>query len=121
MSPVIILAAVLFFFSPFEGMLLSAGLLAAIATRWLAWRRYAFALDGDRLLVRSGWWRRRLKILPTRNIQSIDYLQVLVDRWFGVASLTIGVAGGGLAGHGIKALPVKTARSLRGQLLTSFA
>jgi putative membrane protein len=97
------------------------GLLVALATRWLAWRRYAYALDGDRLLVRSGWWRRRIKILPVRNIQSVDYVQLIVDRWFGTAALTIGVAGGGLTGHGIKALPAKTAREIRTQLLSPFA
>lgn len=121
LSPLLLAAALLVVFSLLEGVLVSAGLLAIIATRWLAWRRYAFALEGDRLLVRSGWWRRRLKILPMKNIQSADYHQFFVDRWFGVASLVIGVAGGGLAGHGIKALPAKTARGLREQLLSSFA
>jgi putative membrane protein len=121
LSPIILVAAVLLVFTPWQGALVAAGLLAIVATRWLAWRRYAFALDGDRLLVRSGWWRRRLRILPIRNIQSVDYVQIIVDRWFAVASLTIGVAGGGLAGHSIKALPAKTARGLREQLLASFA
>jgi putative membrane protein len=99
---------------------IAAILVASIALRWLDWRRYRYALDGDRLLVRSGWWRRRLRILPVKSIQSLDYRQSFVDRWFGVASLTIGVAGGGLAGHGIRALPVKCARSLRDQLLSRF-
>jgi putative membrane protein len=121
LSPVLLVAAFLLYFSILQGALVAVGLVAIVATRWLAWRRYAFALDGDRLLVRSGWWRRRLRILPIRNIQSIDYVQLIVDRWFGVASLAIGVAGGGLAGHSIKALPAKTARGLREQLLSSFA
>ena len=105
----------------FVPALLLAGLLVTLATRWLAWRRYAYALDGDRLLVRSGWWRRRVRILPVRNIQSVDYVQMIVDRWFGTAGLVIGVAGGGLTGHGIKALPAKTAREIRDQLLSPFA
>ena len=88
--------------------------------RFLAWRRYAFALDGDRLLVRSGWWRRRIRILPIRNVQSVDYLQSFIDRRLRTANLEIGVAGGGLTGHGIKALPSKTARELREQLLSPF-
>ena len=50
----------------------AAALLGIAATRALAWRRIAFALDGDRLLIRSGWWRRRLVILPKARIQSID-------------------------------------------------
>ena len=105
----------------FVPYLLLFGLLVALATRWLAWRRYAYALDGDRLLVRSGWWRRRIRILPVRNIQSVDYVQLIVDRWFGTAGLVIGVAGGGLTGHEIKALPAKTAREIREQLLSRFA
>jgi hypothetical protein len=31
------------------------------------------------------------------------------------------VAGGGMAGHGIKALPAETARDIRDQLLSRFA
>lgn len=100
---------------------LLAGLLLVVALRWLDWRRYGYALDGDRLLVRSGWWRRRLRILPLRNIQSLDYRQSFVGRWFGIASLHIGVAGGGLTSHGIKALPAETARALRRDLLSRFA
>jgi putative membrane protein len=101
-------------------VLILLSLLGAIATRWLAWRRYAYAFDGDRLLVRSGWWRRRLKILPVRNVQSVDYLQSFISRWFGTADLVIGVAGGGLAGHGIRALPSEIARQVREQLLSRF-
>ena len=96
-------------------------LVAMIPVRWLAWRRYGYVFDGDRLLVRSGWWRRRVKILPLKNIQSLDFTQIFVDRWFDTANLTIGVAGGGLAGHGIKALPTETARQLRDRLLSKFA
>ena len=119
--PVALGAAALFAFLPLQGGLVAAAVVAVAVTRWLAWRRYAYALDGDRLLVRSGWWRRRLKILPIRNIQSVDYVQMIVDRWFGTAGLVIGVAGGGLTGHGIKALPAKTAREIRDQLLSRFA
>ena len=66
-------------------MLLSASILlsvvaVAILLRWLAWHRAAYALDGDRLLVRNGWWRRRLTILPTAKIQSIDVAENLVSR-----------------------------------------
>ena len=120
LTPVYLVAIFLLIFTPWQGALVAAGLLIVIAIRWLAWRRYAYAFDGDRLLVRSGWWQRRLKILPMRNVQSVDYLQSFVARWFGAADLVIGVAGGGLAGHGIRALPSKTAREVRDQLLSRF-
>ena len=106
----------------FAPMLLSATILlgviaVAILVRWLAWRRSAYALDRDRLLVRSGWWRRRLTILPTAKIQSIDLTENLVTRLFGTSALHFGVAGGGMGGHIIPAIPSRTARELRDQLL----
>lgn len=95
---------------------------AVIAARWLGWRRYRYALDGDRLLVRSGWWRRRLVMLPLTNIQSVDFTESIVSRRFGTASLTIGVASGrGYSAHGIASLPRETARALRVALLSPFA
>jgi membrane protein YdbS with pleckstrin-like domain len=104
-----------------QGALIGVGVIVVAATRWLAWRRYAVALDGDRLLVRSGGWRRGTKVLPVRNIQSVDFVQLFIHRWFGTADLVIGVAGSGMAGHGIKALPTKTARDIRTALLSRFA
>jgi putative membrane protein len=101
-------------------LILIALLLGLILVRVLAWRRYGYVFDGERLLVRSGWWRRRIKILPIRNIQSADYHQIFIDRWFGIAGLQLGVAGGGATSHGIKALPSETARSLRDELLSRF-
>ena len=93
-----------------------------IATRWLGWRSYRYALDGDRLLVRSGWWKRRLIILPLASIQSADVTQNIVSRRFGTAALTFGVASGrGYSSHGIPALRRDTAHGLRDKLLKPFA
>ncbi len=98
-----------------------AGLLAMIALRWLAWRRTTFALDDDRLLIRGGWWRRRLTILPVAKIQSIDLTENFITRWFGTATLRFGVAGGGSTGHSIPAIPRAAARELRDELLGTGA
>ena len=94
---------------------------AALIVRWLAWRRAAYALDGDRLLLRTGWWRRRLTVLPRAKIQSIDLSENFVSRLFGTARLRFGVAGGGIGGHSIPAIPRPAARQLRDQLLGSAA
>ena len=94
-------------------------LLAVIGLRWLAWRRTAYALDRDRLLLRIGWWRRRLTILPLCRIQSIDLSENFITRWFGTASLRFGVAGGGVRGHSIPAIPRAAARQLRDEVLGS--
>ena len=95
---------------------------AMIATRWLGWRRYRYALDGDRLLIRSGWWKRRLIILPLASIQSVDVTESIISRRFGSAALTFGVASGrGFSSHGIPALPRAVAWTLRERVLAPFA
>ncbi|MBA2771381.1 MAG: PH domain-containing protein [Sphingomonas sp.] len=91
---------------------------ALLFARWLAWRRTAYALDGERLLVRSGWWRRRLLLLPLDRVQSIDIKESLVSRWFGISTLVFGVAGGrGFSAHTIPAVERESARKLRDELL----
>lgn len=95
--------------------------LALLAVRHVEWRRTAYALDGDRLMTRSGWWRRRQVILPMDKIQSIDLAENFVGRWFGIATLRLGVAGGSLGGHIIPAIPREAARILRKDLLSSGA
>jgi putative membrane protein len=103
---------------PAIGLAMTVILAAIVAERWLSWRRTGFALDGDRLLVRAGWWRRRTLVLPLRRIQSIDLKHNLISRRFGTGSLVFGVAGGkGFSDHRIPALPEKKARDLREQLL----
>lgn len=95
---------------------------ALVTTRWLSWRRFCYALDGDRLLVQSGWWRRRLLILPLTSIQSADVTENVFSRRFGTATLTLGVASGrGYSSHGIPALDREIAHTLRGQLLIPYA
>lgn len=121
LTPLVVIAAANLLFQPVFGGAGLAVLAAVLATRFMAWRRYAYALDGDRLIVRSGWWRRRVKFLPLGSVQSVDYQQSLLARRFGVADILIGVAGGGTTSHGIQALPAETAREIRTHLLSRFA
>jgi len=118
LSPLLVAAVVQIFFLPVVAAALLGVYLLAVALRWLDWRRTAWALDDDRLLVRSGWWRRRIVILPTDKIQSIDLSESVFSRWFGIATLAFGVPGGsGFSAHRLTALPRETARILRRQLL----
>ena len=119
--PLTIPAAVQLLFAPLVAAAGFVGLGGVIAIRWLDWRRTRYALDGDRLLVRRGWWRRRLVILPLTSVQSVDLTENFISRWFDTASLLIGVAGGsGFSAHGIPALPRETAHALRSELLLRF-
>ena len=109
-------------FAPALGLLWVAVPLVLAGLRYVEWRRTGYALDGDRLLMRSGWWRRRLVILPLSKIQSIDLAENFVGRWFEIATLRFGVAGGsGFAAHIIPAIPREAARQLRRELLSSSA
>lgn len=118
LSPFLVLALVQIVFVPVAGAAAVAAILAAVATRWLAWRRTGYVLDEDRLVFRAGWWRRRTVILPKRRIQSIDLTESFVSRRFGIATLIFGVAGGSaISTHMIPALPRETARQLRHELL----
>lgn len=114
-------AAIQLLFFPLIALAGFIAITVLIAFRWLAWRRTRYALDGDRLLVRRGWWRRQTVILPLASIQSVDLTENFISRRFGTASLLIGVAGGsGFSAHGVPALPRETARTLRAELLAKF-
>ena len=118
-APLLLIAVGQSMFMPWLGALGFGLLVGGIALRWLAWRRTGYALDSERLLIRTGWWRRRTLVLPIRRIQSIDLTQNFISRWFGTATLAFGVAGGsGFSAHEIPALHEEKARGLREQLLS---
>jgi len=106
---------------PIAGVSSLAIMLAAVGLRALAWRRLGYAIDGDRLLMRSGWLMRRVVVLPKARIQTIEWSQNFVTRWFGTATLQFGVAGGKAGTHLIPAIPSAAARALRDDLLSSLA
>ena len=117
--PLLAVAAVQMLFFPIVGALIIIFVFGAVGLRWLAWTRTGYAMDTDRLLIRTGWWRRRTLILPIRRIQSVDLSQNFISRWFGTASLNFGIAGGsGFSAHEIPALHEEKARDLRQQLLS---
>jgi putative membrane protein len=118
-APLLLVAAGQAAFMPWLGALTFSLLIGGVVLRWLAWRRTGYALDSERLLIRTGWWRRRILVLPIRRIQSIDLTQNFISRSFGTANLAFGVAGGGgFSAHEIPALHEEKARDLREQLLS---
>ena len=56
-------------------------------------------------------------MLPASKIQSLDLRENFISRVLGIAWLQFGVAGGGMTGHSIPAIPRGEARKLRDQLL----
>jgi len=61
---------------------------------YLNWRHHQYALTDSQLFVRSGWWRRKLTMLPLRKIQTVDVSQSPLDHPLDLATVTIGIAGG---------------------------
>nr|WP_314445797.1 PH domain-containing protein [uncultured Sphingomonas sp.] len=98
---------------------LGAGFVALAAMRWLEWRRTGFAVEAERLLIRTGWWQRRTLLLPLRNVQSVTLLENSLGRRFGIASLAIDVAGGRSGGQRLPSLPREQASLLRRELLSA--
>lgn len=92
-----------------------------IAGRWLSWRRFRYALDVDRLLIRSGWWQRRLIILPLTSVQSADVTENIFSRRFALAAVTLGVASGsGYSSHRVPAIRREIAYALRREVLGPY-
>ena len=89
---------------------------------FLSWRHHQYALTDRQLFVRSGWWRRRLTILPRRKIQTVDVSQSPLDHPLNLATLSIGIAGGSaIRPVMIQAIGFAQAMDLRRQLLSQTA
>jgi putative membrane protein len=83
---------------------------------WLHWRAHRYALIGDQLYVRTGFWAQTLTLLPLRRVQSVDIRHSFISRFIGLAEIAIGVAGRSGAVT-IQAIPLAEAMVLRARLL----
>ncbi|MCG6119899.1 MAG: PH domain-containing protein [Blastomonas sp.] len=83
---------------------------------WLHWRAHRYALEGNQLYVRDGFWAQRLTLLPLRRVQSVDIKQSAVSRFIGLADVEVGVAGRSSAVT-VHTIPVDDAIALRTRLL----
>ncbi|HEY9092003.1 PH domain-containing protein [Parasphingorhabdus sp.] len=87
--------------------------------KYLNWRHHHYALSDTHLFVRRGWWRSKLTILPIRKVQTVDIGQSPLDHPLGLASVTVGVAGGSsMAPLKICAIPLTAAKALRSKLIS---
>lgn len=88
-------------------------LFAALGTRFHQW------LDaGDRIAIRSGFWKPKTTLLPHASVQSVDLKTDFILRPLGLATLVFGVPGGSALGaHEIPAIPIAIATDLRARIL----
>lgn len=94
------------------------------STRWINWftyRRNGFAETPAYLLVRSGFFVRKLRVIPREKIQGIRMIEGPLDRLFGVAQLDVGIASAGTLEQRVENLSVHNARALAGRLAQDAA
>jgi len=96
--------------------------LAAAAVAYLQWQRlvYWFDSDGD-LRVASGVLQKRERRLHLSRLQSVEVVQPLLARIFGMAQVRVEVAGAGDSRVTLSYLTVSNANDLRAETLARAA
>lgn len=118
MVPLAAIGAVQALFVPWLGAVTIVLVAAASLLRILAWPRTRYALDGEHLFIEGGWWQQHRLLLPRARVQSADVSDNALTRLFGVATVRLGVAGGGgWSSHSVPAIPRDLAHDLRRALL----
>jgi putative membrane protein len=104
-------------------ILLGLVALAAVALGYsaLAWRMTAYAIDDNSVHMRKGVLFRQQRDARLDRLQAVDIRQPLLARLFGLAELTLEVAGGSGSAIAIGFLKDADARQLRADLLARAA
>jgi putative membrane protein len=97
-----------------------AGSLAVIGSV-IRWARFWYRFDGRTLIVRGGLLQRWERTLPPARIQSVDVVQKLTHRVFGVVELRIEVVGGQSTEAPLVALLPEEAQQLRALLMADHS
>lgn len=95
--------------------------LVAFGYAALAWRMTAYAVDDDAVHLRKGVLYRQQRHARLDRLQAVDIRQPLLARLFGLAELTLEVAGGSGSGVAIGFLKESDAQLLRADLLARAA
>ena len=103
-----------------------------LALAWAPWavhaarqhaRRAGYALNGQLLAVRAGWWSRHWRFAGIDKIQALRLERTPLDRAFGMASLWLDTAGARPTEPMLRLrfLPEAEARALHGRLAAELA
>lgn len=57
------------------------------------WSHRGYAIGRDHILVRSGFWRRRTLVIPYYRLQTVDFVQSILQRRWGIATVVPDTAG----------------------------
>ncbi|MGH3355462.1 MAG: PH domain-containing protein [Nocardioidaceae bacterium] len=90
---------------------------AGLVYGFLAWWFTRYRIDAEELRIDSGAVMRRSRRISIERLQSVDVVQPLVARLFGMAELRFEVAGGSRTEAPLAYLRLEEAHRLRGVLL----
>lgn len=77
---------------------------------------FRFYIEGDKLIIKSGWFKKVTKIIPLEKIQSVHIEQGPLHQLFNIVKLSIDTAGSQKAEATIDALHKSMAEALKYQL-----
>ncbi len=103
------------------GGILVVVLVAVIALMVLSWRMTRYRVTADALELRRGVVFRQHRLAQLDRLQAVDVVQPLLARIFGLAKLTVEVAGAGHSAIELSYLSEARARAVRNHLLASAA
>src|ERR687890_85814 len=77
--------------------LLAVIVVAALAAIWgfLSWRATTFVVTGNSFRLKRGVFQKSERTIPLDHVQSVDTVQGVIQRLFGVVEVRIETAGGG--------------------------
>ncbi len=78
------------------------GLLAAVVWPELRWRRWRIEVREAELDVRHGAFTVRRTLVPMRRVQHVDSSADVLERLFGLATVTVHTAGGAIGLPGLR-------------------
>src|SRR5215208_5060387 len=106
-------------FSLWTVTLFLVGLLV-LAALWgfLSWRATTYAVAGKSFRLRQGVFQRNERTIPLEHVQSVDTVQGIIQRAFGVVEVRIETAGGGASepDASLAALDRDAAQTLRREI-----
>ncbi len=99
---------------------------------WLPWSAYiawqharhaGYAVDGQLIAIRNGWWTRKWRFTEIGKLQALRVGQSPLDRRFGMATLLLDTAGGTATAEPLRLryLPAAEAYALHAQLAHEIA
>src|ERR687890_985650 len=100
--------------------LLGLLVVAALAALWgfLSWRATTYAVTGNSFRLRQGVLQKNERTIPLEHVQSVDTVQGIIQRAFGVVEVRIETAGGGVSDPdaSLAALDRDAAQTLRREI-----